>query len=388
MSGVSARSNSSVKMVKLGDVITPAKCERAGQRSFPLLSMTMHEGLVDQQEKFKKRVASEDVSSYKVIERGQLVVGFPIDEGVLDFQTRYDRAIVSPAYGVWELVDRDNVDASYLRKFLRSGRAMAYYKAKLRGSTARKRSLPAEVFLALPVFLPSIHEQRRIAEILDRADEIRAKRRQQLAHLDTLTQSIFHEMFLEQESEFICLGDVAVWKSGGTPSRKLPEYFNGHIPWVTSGELGPLYLDDANQRISKEAVANSAAKFVSPGSVMVGMYDTAALKTSIAATQLTCNQAVAFGEVDPTLVTSEYLFYAINVVKPEVLALRRGVRQKNLNLSMIRDIRIPICSMSGQQEFLDRIGKIQNQRTTVELALAAEDELFVSLQSRAFRGEL
>lgn len=101
MSGVSARSNSSVKMVKLGDVITPAKCERAGQRSFPLLSMTMHEGLVDQQEKFKKRVASEDVSSYKVIERGQLVVGFPIDEGVLDFQTRYDRAIVSPAYGVW-----------------------------------------------------------------------------------------------------------------------------------------------------------------------------------------------------------------------------------------------------------------------------------------------
>jgi type I restriction enzyme S subunit len=48
--------------------------------------MTMHEGLVDQASKFKKRVASADTAAYKLVRRNQLVVGFPIDEGVLSFQ--------------------------------------------------------------------------------------------------------------------------------------------------------------------------------------------------------------------------------------------------------------------------------------------------------------
>jgi type I restriction enzyme S subunit len=92
-----------VTSVALGELIRPVKVARAGGGDYPLLSMTMHDGLVDQSAKFKKRVASADVSDYKVIKRGQMVVGFPIDEGVLDFQTLYDEGIVSPAYGVWEL---------------------------------------------------------------------------------------------------------------------------------------------------------------------------------------------------------------------------------------------------------------------------------------------
>lgn len=67
-----------MRKVPLGDVIAPAISARAGSRQLPLLSMTMHDGLVDQTTKFKKRVASEDTSSYKVIERGQLVIGFPL----------------------------------------------------------------------------------------------------------------------------------------------------------------------------------------------------------------------------------------------------------------------------------------------------------------------
>lgn len=120
-------------MVKLGDLLQPVKSARAGDSEYPLLSMTMHNGLVDQFDKFNKRVASQDTSAYKVIERGQLVVGFPIDEGVLDFQTMYDEAIVSPAYGVWELSGKYEVSREYLGAYLRSDHAIAYYKAKLQG---------------------------------------------------------------------------------------------------------------------------------------------------------------------------------------------------------------------------------------------------------------
>ena len=67
--------------MRLGDLITPAKVERCGNRDFPVLSMTMHDGIVLQADRFKKAIASKDRSTYKVVKPGQLVVGFPIDEG-------------------------------------------------------------------------------------------------------------------------------------------------------------------------------------------------------------------------------------------------------------------------------------------------------------------
>src|SRR5262249_5891076 len=181
--------------LELSRIIVPARLRRAGEKDFPVLSMTMHDGLIDQAEKFKKRVASADTSQYKVVERNQLVVGFPIDEGVLAFQRLYDEAIVSPAYDVWDLRDSSLVVSEYLERFLRSPTALAFYAAKLRGTTARRRTLPDDIFLSLSVPVPPLVEQRRIAEVLDRVEVLRTKRRAALAQLDTLTQSIFLDMF-------------------------------------------------------------------------------------------------------------------------------------------------------------------------------------------------
>jgi type I restriction enzyme S subunit len=157
--------------------------------------MTMHGGLVDQADKFKKRVASLDTSQYKVVKKNQLVVGFPIDEGVLSFQNLYEEAIVSPAYDIWDLNDEEPVESRYLERFLRSPHALVFYASKLRGTTARRRTLPDDIFLSLPVPLPSLEEQRRIADVLDRAEALLAKRRAALDHFVSLTRSIFLDLF-------------------------------------------------------------------------------------------------------------------------------------------------------------------------------------------------
>ena len=159
----------SFQEVALDVLIEPAPLERAGNRDLPILSMTMHEGLVDQGAKFKKRVASANTADYKLVRRNQLVVGFPIDEGVLSFQNLYDEAIVSPAYDTWRLCADIEVEPAYLERFLRSPRALTFYRAKLRGTTARRRTLPSDIFLRLAVPLPPPPKQRRIAETLDKA---------------------------------------------------------------------------------------------------------------------------------------------------------------------------------------------------------------------------
>lgn len=152
-------------MVKLGELLKPSPKKTAGELDAPILSITMHDGLVEQGTRFKKRIASLDTSIYRIVFKGQLVVGFPIDEGVLDFQDKYSQALVSPAYGVWDLVS-DEVTPEFLGLFLKSPRAISIYKSRLRGTTARRRSLPTKVFQEIEFPLPPLGEQKRIAEIL------------------------------------------------------------------------------------------------------------------------------------------------------------------------------------------------------------------------------
>lgn len=183
------------RAVLLGELIARAKVRRAGGDSLPILSMTMEHGLVDQSDKFKKRVASVDTASYKRITRGQLVVGFPIDEGVLSFQDLYDEAIVSPAYEVWDVCRPDLVDRRYLELVLRGPEALAYYRAKLQSTTARRRTLPEEVFLSFQVCLPSLGQQADAVSLLEKVGNLRRKREEAIRLAGEFMRAAFIDMF-------------------------------------------------------------------------------------------------------------------------------------------------------------------------------------------------
>jgi type I restriction enzyme S subunit len=186
-------------LVTLGTLIKPAKTIRCGNDSYPVLSMTMHNGLVFQDDKFKKEIASKDKSDYKVVYRNQLVVSFPIDEGVLAAQRIVDAGIVSPAYGIWD-IDQSRIIPEFLENALRCERAIAYYKAKLRGSTARRRSLPTPTLLEFTVPLPSLEEQKTILKVVNKAKKVIGYRKQQLSALDDLIKARFVEMFGDPET--------------------------------------------------------------------------------------------------------------------------------------------------------------------------------------------
>lgn len=233
-----------MKFVQLGELIQPAKNIKAGQSSFPVLSMTMHEGLVLQSGRFKKKISSQDLSQYKVVQRQQLVVGFPIDEGVLDFQTVVDSGIVSPAYGVWDLISSKVVDPGYLGKFLKSPIALSYYKTKLRGTTARRRSLPRNIFEELLVPLPPLEEQKRIAKILDTAAKTKEKAYTALKRLDASRTNAVNECLKNENSQKRPLSDFTDIRSGITKGRKVPTDTKlSSIPYLAVSNVKDGYLD-------------------------------------------------------------------------------------------------------------------------------------------------
>jgi type I restriction enzyme S subunit len=228
-----------VKMVKLGTLIKPAKLQKCGNDDYPVLSMTMHNGLVFQSDKFKKSVASQDKSTYKVVHRNQLVIGFPIDEGVLATQRITDVGIVSPAYGIWD-VDQTKIIPEFLEYALRCNRAINYYKAKLRGSTARRRSLPTPTLLELDVPLPDIEQQKLALTTIHHAKNALDSRQAQLTKLDELIKARFVEMFGDPISntkrwDVIELGSL----TGIGSSKRIfeKEYVSEGIPFYRTKEI-------------------------------------------------------------------------------------------------------------------------------------------------------
>jgi len=216
------------RIVELGSLITPAKTVRRGDNRYPVLSMTMHNGLVFQDEKFKKVIASKDTSDYKVVYRNQLVISFPIDEGVLAAQRITEAGIVSPAYGIWD-IDQSKVLPEYLEYALRCNRAIQYYKAKLRGSTARRRSLPTPTLLAFTIPLPNIKTQEAVLEKIHTAKLIVNKRNVQINKLDVLIKARFVELFGDpvlnpKGFPVYRMDEVVEFQGGSQPDKKYFEY--------------------------------------------------------------------------------------------------------------------------------------------------------------------
>lgn len=156
------------EMVALGDLFDECDVRIKelgnGDENIPVLSMTSEKGLILQSKKFGHRVASRDISNYKVVRQGQLVYSFPIDEGVIAILHRYPIGVVSPAYNVWKL--KKEVNIAFLDQLLKTPLMIAVYKQFASQTVHRRRNLSKTDFKIIKVPLPPLPEQHAIAETL------------------------------------------------------------------------------------------------------------------------------------------------------------------------------------------------------------------------------
>jgi len=239
--------------------------------------------------------------------------------------------------------------------------------------------------------LPPLPVQKKIAATLDAADAYRQKTKTLIEKYDGLTQSLFLDMFgdpvrNEKGWEVKKLGDFGKWKSGGTPLRSKSEYYeDGNVPWYTSGELNSFYLSETKEKITEIALAESSAHNILIGSLLLGMYDTAALKSGITTKKSSCNQAIAFSKLNHNIVNTIYVYHYIQIGKEWLRRMQRGVRQKNLNLTMIRNMKVFYPPLPLQNKFADRVRAIEVQKKQAQATLEKAEELFQCLLQRSFQ---
>lgn len=378
-----------MKMVPLGDVITAAGPRSKGDLDLPVYSVTKHSGFVPSLEYFKKQVFSRETAGYRIVEPGEFSYAtIHLDEGSIGVAP--ERALISPMYTVFK-ADPRYVFTPYLLRFLKSPRALASYEFMGSGAVHRRKAISLQKLSSMNVPLPSVEEQRRIASILDQADTLRTQRRTQLAHLDTLPQAIFHEMFgdpLATTNNRTRLGDIAEIMTGNSPSRTNPENFGTGIDWIKSDNLGSTFTTPAHEQLT--VIGSKRARIAPSGSILITCI--AGSRTSIGKCSIN-EDSVSFNQQINAILPSEnfdsmFMLWQIKSCPELVRSASTGGMKGLVSKSSLAAIRVLNPPMDQQQEFASYVARCLRTRGALRRQATSADDLFASLQSRAFRGEL
>jgi len=346
-------------MVELSEVISTAKISKCGENVYPVLSMTMHNGLVFQEEKFKKEIASSDKSNYKVVLRNQLVVGFPIDEGVLSTQRITDVGIVSPAYTIWD-IDQNIILPEFLERTLRCNRAIQYYKSNLRGSTARRRSLPNSTLLAFKIPLPSINEQEKVLNLIHISEKIINQCKVRLEKYDELVKARFVELFGHQSHNekalpYMTIDDVAEIYLGITHT---PTYVDSGVMFISAKNTSGDFLDLSDVKYISREEFDGAPKGSKPqvNDVLFSRVGSNLGHPVVLEDDLELCTFVSLGFLRTKgNVTSNYLKHWMRdeFFATQVSAHVKGGGQPNLNTGWLKEFKIIVPDIDSQKQFDD-----------------------------------
>ena len=249
-------------------------------------------------------------------------------------------------------------------------------------------------FKKLQIPLPPLEEQKRIAAILDAADDLRAKRRESLAQLDVLLQSTFLDMFGDPVTNPMGwnleeLGKICDVRDG---THDTPKYVQEGKPLLTSKNFkdGAIDIEGANLISDEDFHQINKRSKVDVGDLVMPMIGSIGNPVLVEREQEFAIKNVAlfkFSAASPNnkfvraLLCSHYFNYVTSKAK-------RGGTQKFVALKDLRGMPIPYPPIDLQRRFAAIVDSVEQQKAKQRAHLDELDTLFSSLQSRAFKGEL
>lgn len=294
--------------------------------------------------------------------------------------------------GFTVLRPKANLDTRYLFHWVRS---TSFIRDMVRKATGASYPAVSDRIVKESVLpLPSLDEQRRIADILDCADALHAKQRQVVTHLDDLAQSIFTEMFSDEPAQsFRPVSEVCDRITVGVVIKPASHYVETGVPALRTLNVKPGWIDRAELvYFSEESNDGPLAKSkLRTGDVVVSRTGRAGV-AAVVPPSLDGANAIDLIVVSPTSGSLDSLYFEALLNSQFgarlVAGEQRGQIQQHFNVGSLKSAEIPVPSPSRQKCFADKLRHIRGLQVQVSDVLADLDELFASLQSRAFYGKL
>ena len=291
----------------------------------------------------------------------------------------------------------------YVFHFLRQDYIRVAGERRMTGSAGQRR-VPLDYLASLELPLPPLSEQKRIAEILDGAEALRSKRRAALALLDELTQSIFLDMFGDP-SQRIASGRIEFGsvvdefrygtsnKSGsnGFPALRIPNVIGASIDLT---DLKLVQVDDAE--FSRLRLLHGDLLFVRTNGNPDNVGRCAVFEENLIADS-GCDpkefiyasyliRARLKSSVMPVFIRE--LMLTFEGRKNARAAAKTSAGQYNINTQGLGSLPIFVPPIDLQRIFVDRVQVVNGLKAVLVKSQSELDQLFASLQHRAFRGEL
>lgn len=239
-------------------------------------------------------------------------------------------------------------------------------------------------------FPKKIVDQSKIISLLNGLQEAIDERITSIDLVDQIIKSYFFESFGDPILDNfnygkILLSDLGNFQSGRTPPKSDDKYYSTDgLDWFTSGELNNIYIANSIRKITSLSIEKNKAPIVKKDSLLIGMYDTAALKLSINTKDCSCNQAIAYSYLNPEKCKNLFVYYSLFYSRQYYLSKRKGARQKNLSLDLIKNFEILDVNLITQEKFSRNVEYALEFKTTLLNHLELLKEIFNEHLNLAF----
>ena len=281
-------------------------------------------------------------------------------------------------------------DTGYVGRFMKT--KSAYLREKCTGATIPH--IQKGILENIEIPLPPLHIQKQIAQVLDEADALIQKRKLAIAKLDELVQSVFLEMFGDPVSnpkawkleKLKKLGTLGRGVSKHRP-RNDPKLLGGKYPLVQTGDVARsgIYLYEYNQTYSELGLRQS--KMWPKGTLCITIAANIADASILTFDACFPDSVVGFIP-ERELTNCEYIYCWISHLKRYIEEKAPQVAQKNINLTILSDLDVPVPPINLQNQFAMIVSQIESQKHHMQKQLAKLEENFNALLQRAFKGEL
>lgn len=356
---------------KLSDVLFEHKEKSTGNEE--VYSVSVHKGVVNQVEHLGRVFAASNTENYKRVLPGDIIYtksptgDFPF--GIIKQSKVSKPVIVSPLYGVFkpETTDLGVILDAY---FEYPERTINYLSSIVQKGAKNTINIHNDTFLSKSLILPlDKKEQSKIASCLSSLDELIEAHNQKLDllkdHKKGLVQNLFpqegekapkfrfNEFRKEGEWKKTTIDEIAKVSTGGTPESTNPEYWNGNIPWMNSGELNNKRIYSVSNFITDKGLKESSTKLIPPFCILIGLAGQGKTRGTAAINyiELCTNQSIGSIHPNEDVFDSEFLYQRIDSMYNKLRYLSSGDGGRGgLNLQIIKEFELSLPNLKEQKK--------------------------------------